>query len=57
MTKVSVDNFKEKVDKYLENILDEPHVDGLIPSGCNLFSAAPSNSILDQVRDIRRPGA
>ena len=57
MTKVSVDDFKEKVDKYLENIPDEPHVDGLIPSGCNLFSAAPSNSILDQVRGIRRPGA
>ena len=56
--RVSIDDFKEHLDKYLQKIPDEPNVEGLTPATCNLFTAAPSNSILDQSRNcIRRPGA
>ena len=59
ISKVSVEEFKEKLDKYLQHIPDEPNVEGLTPSACDLFTAAPSNSIVDQSRNskIRRPGA
>ena len=60
ITKVPVDKFKEQLDKFLELIPDEPNVDGLTPSTCNQYTAAPSNSILDQARNPlknRRPGA
>ena len=58
ITKVTVDTFKEKLDKFLSNIPDEPNVEGLTPVTCDLYSAAPSNSIFDQARVImiRRPG-
>lgn len=52
-----MDEFKEKIDKFLEDIPNQPYVDGLIPGACNMFSAAPSNSILDQARNRRRHGA
>ena len=58
ITKVSVEDFKAHLDKYLENIPDEPSVDGLTPAACNPFSAAASNSILDQSRSVnRQPGS
>ena len=59
ISKVSVEEFKEKLDKYLQNIPDEPNVEGLTPSACDLYSAAPSNSLVDQSRNskLRRPGA
>ena len=60
MTKVPVDEFKAKLDKFLEKITDQPNVDGLTPAACNPYNAAPSNSIDDQARTIlphRRPGA
>ena len=60
MTKVSVEKFKEHLDKFLEMVPDEPNVAGLTPATCNQHTAAPSNSILDQVRRVslnRRPGA
>jgi hypothetical protein len=59
-TKVSVWEFKEQLDKVLEKIPDQPNVDGLTPKACNLYNAAPSNSIVDQARTIlphKRPGA
>ena len=58
ISKVSVEEFKEKLDKYLQHIPDEPNVEGLTPSACDLFTAAPSNSIVDQSRNskLRRPG-
>ena len=58
-SKVSVDEFKEKLDQFLEKIPDEPNVEGLVPTACNQFNASPSNSIIDQVRRLteRRPGA
>ena len=57
ISKVSVGEFKEHLDKYLQTIKDEPKVDGLSPSACNQHSAATSNSILDQSRTNRRIGA
>ena len=53
MTKCTMDEFKEKLDKYLERIPDEPSVRGLTPAGCT-SDACPSNSMLDQVK--RLPG-
>ena len=57
MTKVPVETFKEHLDNYLQMLPDEPNVGGLTPSACNLYSAAPYNSILDQGKTSkRRPG-
>ena len=55
---ITVDEFKFKLDQFLSRIPDEPSVEGLTPSACDLYSAAPSNSIIDQSRiiKIRRPG-
>ena len=59
ISKVSVEEFKEKLYKYLQQIPDEPNVEGLTPSACDMFTASPSNSIVDQARNnkLRRPGA
>jgi hypothetical protein len=61
ISKVPVDDFKYHLDKYLESVPDEPRTDGLVPTACDQFSAAPSNSIIDQARAVsqrnRRPGA
>ena len=56
--KTSTEDFKAKLDKFLETIPDEPKLPGYIPTGCNQNSAGPSNSILDQSRNLRcrRPG-
>ena len=51
-TKVTVEEFKEKLDRFLQKVPDEPNVDGLTPGACNQWTAAPSNSILDQVRRV-----
>ena len=54
---IPVDDFKFHLDKYLEKIPDEPSLPNYTPTACNLFSAKPSNSIVDQARmKIRRPG-
>ena len=54
-----MDEFKEKLDNFLTNVPNEPNVDGLTPTACDLFTAAPSNFIIDQARKVkaRRPGA
>ena len=59
ISRVPVDTFKEQLDLFLSKIPDEPNVEGLTPSTCDLFTAKPSNSIVDQARSItiRRPGA
>ena len=41
--------FKNNLDKYLEQIPDQPEVDGLIPGGLDLYKKA-SNSIADWPR-------
>ena len=52
MTKCGVDEFKQKLDAFLENLPDEPNVPGLVPGACT-SEARPSNSILDQVKRIQ----
>ena len=54
---MSVDDFKAKLDKYLETLADEPKLQNYIPAMCNQLTAAPSNSIIDHARTkFRRPG-
>ena len=45
----SKEAFKEKLDKYLDLIPDQPEVDGLTPGGLDLYKKA-SNSIADWPR-------
>ena len=52
MTKCTVEEFKSKLDTFLEKVPDEPSMRGLIPAACT-SDARPSNSILDQVRRIQ----
>ena len=52
MTKCGIDEFKMKLDNFLEKLPDEPSVSGLIPVACT-SEARPSNSILDQVNRIQ----
>ena len=55
----SVDDFKSKLDIYLQLLPKEPYVEGLTPSACDMYSAGSSNSIIDQARTSqqRRPDA
>ena len=57
LRKVTVDEFKSKLDLYLQSIPDEPSLNGYIPTSCDQFSGNPSNSIVDQARSekIRGP--
>jgi hypothetical protein len=48
-TKCPLDEFKGKLNKYLETIPDKPSVSGLTPAGCTA-DTRPSNSILDQAK-------
>ena len=34
MTKCGIEDFKMKLDKFLENVPDEPNVRGLVPGAC-----------------------
>ena len=47
-----MDDFKAKLDKYLEKVPDEPKMRGLVPRACT-SDARPSNSMLDQSRRIQ----
>ena len=47
LTKISVDEFKMKLDVLLQSIPDEPSLPGYIPSACNQHSGSPSNSLID----------
>ena len=57
MTGNNLDDFKERLDSYLQSIPDEPKVDGYIPSACEDLTAKPSNSLLFQSKQkIRSKG-
>ena len=53
LTKCDLGDFKMKLNKFLEQIPDEPNVAGLTP-GASTTDARPSNSILDQVRRVQK---
>ena len=58
LSKISVEEFKLSLDKFLQTLPDEPKLPGYIPSGCSQVTASPSNSIIDlsKAEKIRRPG-
>ena len=56
LQKISLDDFKAKLDQYLMTIQDQPKIGELVQSTCEQFSAKPSNSIIDQAREARLKG-
>ena len=58
LTNIGIEEFKIKLDKYLEMLPDEPKIGEYIPSVCNQISGKPTNSIIDHARSLkaRRPG-
>ena len=52
LSKRSIDDFKLKLDKYLEAVLDQPKTSDLTPFASNRFDARTSNSIVDQKRRL-----
>ena len=58
LQKISIDEFKAKLDQYLQTIPDEPKVQNYIPTTCNQITGNPSNSIVDHIKAerTRRPG-
>jgi hypothetical protein len=55
LKKISVEEFKKRLDQFLMKIPDLLKIGDLIPSTCEQFSAKPSNSIIDQAREESRP--
>ena len=53
MTRCGIEDFKMKLDKFLENVPDEPNVRGLVHGACTA-DAKPSNSILDQGKVVQK---
>ena len=56
LQKISLDDFKSKLDQYLMTIPDQPKIGELVPSTCDQVLAKPSNSIIDQAREARIEG-
>ena len=54
MAENNVDEFKEKLDLFLQSIPDEPKVEGYVPSACDDLTAKPSNSIIFQCKQKMR---
>ena len=52
MRNCSIDEFKAELDIFLENVPDEPKLDGYIPTACNQVTARPSNSIIEQSKSM-----
>ena len=57
LRRLSVVDFKSKLDEYLQTLPDEPKLPNYTPVVCNQITASPSNSIIDHARaKMRRPG-
>ena len=52
-SRVSVLEFKEKLDKFLGLLPDQPKVGDLIPNVCNQNTLTPSNSIVDVINHMK----
>ena len=50
ITNCSVDEFKSKLDQFLENIPYEPRVSNLVPTASSQVTARASNSLVDQIK-------
>ena len=57
-TKCSIEDFKAELDHFLETVPDEPKVScgQYTPGACDLFTAQPSNSVIDQIRKMTNRG-
>ena len=53
LSKCSIDEFKLKLDDYLETVPDQPKTSDLTPFASNRLDARPSNSIVDQIRRLK----
>ena len=49
-SKVTKEEFKEELDKFLGEIPDQPKIGDLVPSVCDQITAKPSNSLVDVLR-------
>ena len=56
LSRISLEDFKMKLDKHLEIIPDEPKIGGLVPNTSNQVTMLPSNSILDHAKTISNRG-
>ena len=50
----STEEFKEKLDKFLTNLPDQPVIGELVPEICNQITARPSNSLRDVILHQKR---
>ena len=50
MTKVGVEEFKDKLDVFLAQIPVQPKSGDLVRAACSQVTGRPSNSLVDQVR-------
>ena len=48
------EEFKEKLDKFLTNLPDQPVIGELVPEICNQITARPSNSLRDVILHQKR---
>ena len=53
MTKCCIEDFIIKLDKFRENVPNDPHVRVLVPRACTP-DARPSNSIMEQVKMVQK---
>ena len=53
-TKQSTEEFKEKLDRFLATMPDQPVIGDLVPAVCNQHTARPSNSLIDVIPFKRR---
>ena len=47
LTKFGIDDFKAKLDKYLESIPDEPKMENYTPNTCSQTTGKASNFMID----------
>ena len=52
MTGCSLEDFKESLDVFLALVPDEPKCDELTPRSTCVFTSRPSNSLIDQLRNL-----
>ena len=49
LKKISIEEFKEKLDQFLASLPDHPKIGDLVPNICNQTTAKPSNSLTDVI--------
>ena len=49
LKKISVEEFKEKLDQFLATLPDHPKIGDMVPNICNQVTAKPSISLIDVI--------